>query len=258
MAKILRLTGMRSIMIRSQPHGEIDYEDLEETLKLHLDTPPIFFINVGTTMTGAIDRIDKVKALAKALCFHRSYFHVDAALMGMMLPFIEGAPAWDFADGADSLSISGHKFIGATIPSGIVLAKKDYVGRIARSVEYVGARDTTIMGSRDPVSPLFLWYALRDIGRDGFRKRVDDCLGMAGYAVDTFREAGIEAWRNDPSVTVIFPRPSPRIFAKWTLAPMENITHLITMPHVTKDMIDRLRADLVEDRKEQAPTPADP
>ena len=38
--------------------------------------------------------------------------------------FLEPRPAWDFEDGADSIAISGHKFIGAPIPCGTVLARR--------------------------------------------------------------------------------------------------------------------------------------
>ncbi|HLI95216.1 MAG TPA: hypothetical protein VKT72_03895 [Candidatus Baltobacteraceae bacterium] len=46
---------MRHIMIRAQRNGEIDYDDLRETLKIHRDVPPIVFANIGTTMTEARD-----------------------------------------------------------------------------------------------------------------------------------------------------------------------------------------------------------
>ena len=41
---------MRHIMIRSQPNGEIDYDDLRETVRIRRDVPPIVFANIGTTM----------------------------------------------------------------------------------------------------------------------------------------------------------------------------------------------------------------
>ena len=66
----------------------------------------------------------------------------------MILPFVENPQAFNFADGCDSLSISGHKFIGSPLPCGIVVAKKSNVDLIARAIEYVGALDTTITGSR--------------------------------------------------------------------------------------------------------------
>jgi len=156
-SKNLRMLKMPSIMIRSLPSGEIDYDDLRETIRIHRDIPPIVLANIGTTMKEGIDSIAQIRGLFREMAIPRSYIHCDAALDGMILPFVEGAPAWDFAAGIDSLAISGHKFIGSPIPCGIALAKKSNVDRIARSIEYVGTLDTTVTGSRNGITPIFLW-----------------------------------------------------------------------------------------------------
>ncbi len=252
-SKILRLQHTRSIMIRSQPSGEIDYHDLEESIRIHRDVPPIIFANVGTTMKGAIDRIDTIRAILDRLCIPHSYIHVDAAFSGMILPFVEDAPPWNFAAGADSISISGHKLIGSPIPCGVALVRKSHMERISRSVEYVGALDTTISGSRNAFAPLILWYALRTHRDSGFRNLVAHSLGMAEYAVASLRSIGVPAWRNPHSTTVVFPRPSPHVLEKWILAPYRDICHLITLPNTTKTII----GDFVADMKNH-PAPSNP
>ena len=70
-------------------------------------------------------------------------------------------------------------------------------------------------------------------------------LDTAGYAVDRCNESDIPEWRNRNSVTVVFPRPGPRVFGKWQIAPLDNIAHIITMPHVTRDTIDEFVGDCV-------------
>jgi histidine decarboxylase len=242
-AKILRLQNMRNIMIRSLADGSMDLEDLRETVRIHRDVPPIIFANAGTTMKGAIDDIAGIRALMEDLAITRYYIHADAALSGMVLPFVENPPAWNFAHGVDSMSISGHKMIGAPMPCGVALAKKSHVERIARSVEYVGVMDTTITGSRNAITPLMLWTAFRRLGDAGMKRRALQCLEVADYAVRSLRAAGIEAWRNAHSLTVVFPRPPQAIFDKWTIAPHRKIGHLITMPHVTRDIVDEFTAD---------------
>ncbi|HQW28133.1 MAG TPA: histidine decarboxylase [Verrucomicrobiales bacterium] len=243
-AKILRLQHSRNIMIRSQPNGEMDYDDLEESLRIRRDTPPILFVNAGTTMTGAIDRVDRILEITGRLCLPHHYLHVDAALSGMILPFVDDAPPWNFADGIDSLSISGHKMLGSPLPCGVALARKSHVDRVARSVEYIGALDTTISGSRNAITPLLLWYALRTHDGAALRARVARCLDCAQYAVDSLREIGIDAWRHQHSITVVFPRPPQAIMEKWILAPYEDICHLITVPNVDRATIDAFVSDL--------------
>jgi len=243
-AKILRLQHSRNIMIRSQPDGEMDYDDLEESLRIHRDSPPILFVNVGTTMTGAIDRVDRILEITRRLCLPHHYLHVDAALSGMILPFVDDPPPWNFAHGIDSMSISGHKMIGSPFPCGVALARKSHVDRVARSVEYIGALDTTISGSRNGITPLFLWYALRCQEGGGLRERVARCLDRAQYAIDSLQSIGVEAWRHRHSITVVFPRPPQAIMQKWALAPYEDICHLITVPHLDHATIDVFVADM--------------
>jgi histidine decarboxylase len=247
-AKIVRVLGARSIMIRGRDDGEIDYDDLEETLKLHRDVPPIIFANIGTTMHGAVDDLAHIRALLRSLAIHRFYIHADAALSGMLLPWVADPQPFSFDAGVDSLAISGHKFIGSPMPCGVALARRAHVDRVARSVEYVGCMDTTIAGSRSAITPLILWSAIQRWGEDGLRRRATYSLAMAEYAIARFAEAGIPAWRHKNSITVVFPRPGQNVINRWQMAPSHDIAHLITMPHVTRDMVDHVVADVAAER----------
>ncbi len=244
--KILRLQNTRNIMIRAEADGTIDYEDLRETLRIRRDVPPIVFANIGTTMTGAVDDVGRIQSILDELAIRRSYIHADAALAGMLLPFVPDPPRWHIGDGADSVSISGHKVIGAPIPCGVVLARRESVERIARSVEYVGALDTTIMGSRNALTPLMLWTALRRFGQDGLTQLTRTSLDHAAYAVDRLRSVGIDAWCHPNSITVVFPRPPEALFDQWVLAPYRDICHIITLPHVSPDVIDEFVSDFAQ------------
>jgi len=246
-AKTLRLLHVRSIMIRSQKNGEMDYADLYETIKLHRDAPPIVFANIGTTMKGAVDNIGTVQKIFSDLAVSDRYIHCDAALSGMILPFVDEPQAFTFAEGADSISISGHKMIGSPLPCGVALARRANVNRIARSVEYVGILDTTLTGSRSGFSPLVLWHAFKTLGLPGLRDMVHGALDTAEYAVQRMREHDIPAWRHKNSVTVVFPRPSDAVIHKWQIAPHRDVGHVIIMPNVTKKQIDALVADLTKD-----------
>ncbi len=242
-AKVLRLQHTRNIMIKSQTDGHMDYADLRETLRIHRDVPPIIFANIGSTMKGAVDDLAQIRAILDDLAIANAYIHADAALSGMILPFVDAPQPWNFADGADSISISGHKMLGAPIPCGVVLARKSHVDRIARSIEYIGALDTTIAGSRSAFAPIMLWYRLRTLGDAGLRRMVQECLERAEHAVRQLRAHGIDAWRHPNSITVVFPKPPQSMMEKWIIAPRKKIGHLIAMPHVTTAIIDEFVAD---------------
>ncbi len=249
--KILRVLNVRNIMIKSSENGEIDYEDLRETIRIHRDAPVIFMANIGSTMKGAIDDVSKVRAILDDLAITNAYIHADAALSGMILPFVDDPQPYGFDAGFDSVSISGHKLIGCPLPCGVVLTKRDYVARIARSIEYVGVLDTTLPGSRSGLTPLMLWYAFERLGMDGFRELVKEMLAVAAYAVESFGEFGIPAWRHKNSVTVVFPRPPAEVMRKWQIAPLGDIAHIITMPHVTREMVNEFVDDCVKHKHRQ-------
>ena len=244
--KLLRLLKARNIMVKSQDNGEIDYDDLYETIRINRDVPVIFIANIGTTMKGAIDDLDKVNDILTNLAVSDRYIHADAALSGMILPFVEDPQPYGFDSGVDSMSVSGHKMLGAPLPCGVVLTHKRYVSRIARSIELVGVLDTTLSGSRNALTPLMIWYAFQRHGLDGFRSMVKACFNVAKYAEERFNDAGIAAWRNRNSLTLVFPRPSEETIRKWQMAPSDEIAHIITMPHVTHAMVDALVDDVAK------------
>jgi len=244
--KNVNLLGMRYIMIKSQPSGEIDYDDLRESIRLHRDVPVIIMANIGTTMKEARDDISKIRGILTDLVIQQSYIHSDSAFCGTYAPFIEPKPAFDFADGADSVAVSGHKFVGSPIPCGVVIVKKRNAERIGEGVGYIGCRDTTITGSRNGFTPLVLWYAIKTLGKEGLKKRLNDCLEIAEYAVEAMNRHGIPAWRNPNALTVVLPKVKESIKNKWQLA-TSDVSHIIVAPGVTKAQIDTLIQDLVGD-----------
>jgi histidine decarboxylase len=251
-AKNLHFLGMRNIMIRSLANGEMDYGDLRETIKIRRDAPPIIFANIGTTMKEGRDDIRHILEILDELAIEKRYIHSDAALCGGYAAFLDPRPAWDFEDGADSIAISGHKFFASPIPCGIVMARKSHVDRVAHAVAYIGTRDTTISGSRDGFTPMLLWYAIRTLGMEGMKKRLEKAMAMADYAQQQFQAAGIRAGRNEAALTVVFPRPAEWVCEKWQLAKAGDISHMIAMPHTRKEQIDHLLADILSSQTKES------
>lgn len=242
--KNINLLGMPSIVIRAQENGEMDYEDLKDAVHTHRDRPAIVVANIGTTMTEAKDDILMIKKMLKNSAIRSHYIHCDAALAGTYLALLEKEPRFDFENGADSVAISGHKFIGSPIPCGVVIVKKNYKERIGQAIPYIGTLDTTITGSRNGHSPVFLWYAIKKLGVEGLKQRALQCLEVAEYAEEKMKKMGIAAWRNPNAITVVFPKPSTEICVKWQLASEAKNTHIICMPGVTKEKIDEFLKDL--------------
>ena len=72
-------------------------------------------------MKEAKDDVFKLKAVLRNSAIQDHYIHYDATLLGSYGSFFDSRVPFDFEDGADSIYISGHKFIGSPIPSGFII-----------------------------------------------------------------------------------------------------------------------------------------
>ena len=241
--KNVRVLNARYIMIKRQDNGEIDYGDLADMIRVNRDLPAVIMANIGTTVRGAVDDLEKIRYILDDQAVTNRYIHADAALSGLMLPFVAEPQPFGFDAGIDSISISGHKLIGAPLPCGVVLAHRGHVDRVGRAIEYVGVHDTTLSGSRNGFAALILWYALATLGEEGLRELVAGMMATAQYAVEQFNQRGIPAWRHRNSATVVLPKPHSQVFRKWQIAPEGDVVRIVTMPHVTREMIDELVHD---------------
>lgn len=248
--KCLMMLRMEGVKIPSLHNGEIDYLSLQKHIASQ-SKPVIIFANIGTTMRGAVDNVPKIQKILKEASVKQHYIHCDAAFFGMILPFVKGAKCeeYDFRAGVDSLVISGHKMIGTPVPCGVVVAKKSHVESIGNHIEYVGTRDSTITGSRNGLTPLFLWHAYSPARKAYFVKTIKQCLENAEYAIECFRKYNIDAWRNPHSMIVVFPRPGIKTIKKWQISVQEEIAHVITLPQVNRKVIQALVKDVALDLK---------
>ncbi|MGU7132849.1 histidine decarboxylase [Salmonella enterica subsp. enterica serovar Glostrup] len=253
-AKIVNMLRIEGKVIKEQPNGEIDYDDLIQKIKENNDPHPIIFANIGTTVTAAVDDIKIIQKKMTEAGYEREdyYIHSDAALSGMIIPFCDDPQPFDFADGADSVTISGHKVIGTKIPCGVVLAKKENVAMITHEIEYIAAHDKTITGSRNGHTPLMMWLGIKQYTYDQHKARIKYCIDNAQYAVDKFNEYGIKAWRNKNSTTVVFPKPSVEIINKWLLSTEGERSHLVICGHhKDKNQINIVIDDIVTDLRKR-------
>ncbi|KAL6853367.1 hypothetical protein ACP4OV_019396 [Aristida adscensionis] len=243
--KAARMYRVKCVKIDSLVSGEMNCADFKSKLLQNTGSPAIVNVNIGTTVKGAIDDLDRVITTLEKCGFHgRFYIHCDGALAGLMMPFIKQAPKVTFKKPIGSVSVSGHKFMGCPVPCGVVITRREHVNVISTNIEYLSSRDATIMGSRNGHAPIFLWYSLNKKGYRGIRKEVQKCIRNAHYLVHHLKENGVSASLNPLSNTVVFERPRDEAFVrKWQLACEGNIAHVVVMPNVT---IEKLN-DFVED-----------
>lgn len=247
--KICRILGLPLRFINSRPNGEMDYDHLDKELAKSKGRPAIVNANLGTTMLGATDN---TREIYRILCKHglkdKYYMHADGALMGFVLPFIE--KDLFFKKRIHSISISGHKFLGVPFPCGVFMMEKRLLDIVKKHIDIIGTSDCTISGSRNGHSALFLDHIIQKRGRAGFESDIMACIDTADYMVNMMNHRGLEAWRNQNSVTVVFEKPHDSVVRRWQLATSyaperPALSHAVVLPHVTRRKVNTFVKDVV-------------
>lgn len=230
--------------------GEIDYADLAGALTQYRHRPAIIVANIGSALTEAVDDVRRIAEVCDTLGVRR-WIHADGALTGLPLALMppDGRPGFDFVDGADSINVSGHKFLGTPVPCGVILVRDSLRHQHRPAGTYTGSPDTTLTNSRSGYAAACLWYALTTHGTDGLRQRAEQARTIAAYAHGRLVQLGLPAHRHPWGFTVSFDHPGDAIAARWGLPTHTGPggharTHLITMPGVTRDHTDELTDNL--------------
>ena len=250
--KAARYYRMQAHGINTLATGEIDYNHLQKKIAENIDKPVIINVNVGTTVKGAVDNLDRILRILSSLNIPRErfYIHCDGALFALMLPFVQYAPQINFDKPIDSIAVSGHKMLGCPMPCGVAITRRRHVEKVEQRIEYLNSVDTTIMGSRNGQAPLFMWYSLKRKGMQGIKRDVQHCMDTATYLRDELKKAGILAQLNDLSSTVVMERPAEEaLVQRWQLACEEDIAHVVVMPNVTREKIDVFVKEFAQSRE---------
>ena len=190
-AGILGIPRERVRVVACRPDLALDVTALEGQL-LHDRTqglvPACVVATAGTTNTGAIDDLGRVRALSAALGV---WMHVDACFGGFFRLTARGAAALAGIEEADSIAVDAHKSL--FLPHGLAALlvrerahlKDTFAGPGAAylpgSMEEQGMVDFCNYGpelSRE-VRGLAAWLPLKMHGVDAFRRCLDEKLDLA-------------------------------------------------------------------------------
>jgi histidine decarboxylase len=241
--KAARMFRMKCEIIKCNDDGSMDLAHFRNCLVKNKGSPAIVNLNIGTTFKGAIDDIDgAVHCLYD--CGYKDddfYIHCDGALVGLMVSAFEGG-FLSFKKPIGSISVSGHKLLGSPIPCGIIITRKKHIIALSKNnnVDYIRSVDTTIMGSRAGLPCVFIWDYLVRNGWEGIKHTVNTCVENAQYLADSLRKVGVKrVILNKWSNTVVFEAPSLDITRKWQLATTKDLCHIVVMPNIGKEKIDK-------------------
>jgi len=143
-------------------------------------TPCAIVGTSGTTTTTAFDPLDALAELARE---HGAWLHVDAAMAGSAMLVPRMRELWRGVEGADSLVLNPHKWLGAAFDCSLYYVRDaEHLVRVmsTRPSYLATAFDERARNLRDwgiPLGRRFralkLWFLLRDQGLARLRARLE-------------------------------------------------------------------------------------
>ena len=142
----------------------------------------------GTTATTAFDPIDAIVAVART---HGAWVHVDGAMAGSAMILPECRPLWEGVEGADSVVLNPHKWLGVVFDASLFYVRdSEHLVRVmGTNPSYLqSAVDGEVRNLRDwgiPLGRRFralkLWALLRGQGLEALRSRLRRDLDNAQW-----------------------------------------------------------------------------
>jgi aromatic-L-amino-acid decarboxylase len=153
--------------------------------------PCAVIATTGTTAVTAVDPVGAIAALAKQ---HGIWMHVDAAMAGSAMILPECRWMWEGIEGADSIVLNPHKWLGAAFDCSIYLVRdaQHLIRVMSTSPSYLQtAADAQVKNYRDwglPLGRRFralkLWFLIREQGIAGLQARLRRDLANARWLAE--------------------------------------------------------------------------
>lgn len=158
--------------------------------------PAAIIAGIGTTTTTAFDPLEKIAAIAKR---EGLWLHVDAAMAGSAMILPECRHLWAGVEGADSLVLNPHKWLGAAFDCSLYYVRdpQHLIRVMATNPSYLqSAVDQAVTSYRDwgvPLGRRFralkLWFLLREQGLEKLRQRLRRDLENARWLEEQVAQA---------------------------------------------------------------------
>jgi aromatic-L-amino-acid decarboxylase len=178
-------------VIAADEHYAMRPDALAEAIRADVEhglTPCAVVATTGTTTTTALD---PVGAMAEVAQRYNLWLHVDAAMAGSAMILPECRWMWQGIEGADSLVLNPHKWLGAAFDCSVYYVRdpEHLVRVMSTSPSYLqSAVDRKVKNLRDwgiPLGRRFralkLWCLIREQGVEGLQARLRRDLANAQW-----------------------------------------------------------------------------
>jgi len=160
---------------------------------------------VATTGSTASTALDPVAAIAAIARREGIWLHVDAAMAGSAMILPECRWMWEGVEGADSIVLNAHKWLGAVFDCSVYYVRdSDLLVRVMNtSPSYLRSNvDGEVRNYRDwgiPLGRRFralkLWFLIREQGVAGLAARLRRDLANARWLETEVKAAEADGWR---------------------------------------------------------------
>ena len=158
---------------------------------------------VATTGTTATTAIDPVAGLVAVAARHGVWLHLDAAMAGSAMILPECRWMWDGVEGADSIVINAHKWLGVPFDCSLYYVRdwEHLVRVMSTNPSFLqSSADGQVRNLRDwgiPLGRRFralkLWFTIREQGVAGLQARLRRDMGNARALAE--QVAATPGWR---------------------------------------------------------------
>jgi aromatic-L-amino-acid decarboxylase len=156
--------------------------------------PCAIVATTGTTTSTALDPVGQIARVARD---HNLWLHLDAAMAGSAMILPECRWMWEGVEGADSLVINAHKWLGAVFDCSLYFVRdpQHLIRVMSTDPSYLkSSADGTVKNLRDwgiPLGRRFralkLWLLFRTEGLEALRARIARDLGNAKWLAEEVR-----------------------------------------------------------------------
>jgi aromatic-L-amino-acid/L-tryptophan decarboxylase len=193
--------NIRSIELDENHAMRADLLEAAIAEDLELERLPCAIVaTTGTTATTALDPIEDIAAIAKKFGI---WLHVDAAMAGSAMILPECRWMWKGIEGAESLVLNCHKWLGAAFDCSLYYVRDSelLIRVMSTNPSYLqSSADSQVKNLRDwgiPLGRRFralkLWFLLREQGVNKLRQRLRRDMDNAQWLAEQVRRT--PGWR---------------------------------------------------------------
>lgn len=209
-ANVIGIGAKNVIKVRADKNGKLIPAELEREINDSIDRgeKPFFVAaTCATTLMGAYDPIEEMAEICKK---HDVWLHADGSFGGSIILSDNHRHLMKGIEKTDSFAWNPHKLMNIPLICSVLLVKKrgalqynitdintDYIFHDIDMIEDLGKKSIQCGRKVDAVK---LWFAWKYFGLEGYRKRIDNLIGMAKYAENKVNE--------NPRLELIVPRQS--------------------------------------------------